>query len=422
MHKIGKHPETGFLAVEFDHNGQQCIEYTALSDTTANRKKVAKLVEKITADQLLGVFNYTQTFPTPATRLKLASNPTAVAVSAACVSAPPSDAMPLFKDFADLWFEEKSIEWRKSYRALIRSDLDRVLIPYFGNMVVGRITKANIISFRAALAKVHARGKNKPLSHRRVNKLLSPLRMVLCEAADRFDFRTPFENIKPLKIIKSDVKPFSLDEVIRILDAVRPDYRDYFTVRFFTGMRTGEIDGLQWKYIDFERRLILVRETIVNGEVEYTKTDSSQREIHMSQIVFDALKEQEKATRHLSDYVFCNRMGKPLAHKNVTNRVWYPLLRHLNLPKRRPYQCRHTAATLWLAAGESPNWIARQLGHANTEMLFKVYARFVPNLTRQDGAAFETLMTQPGTISSVAPANATAANDSNQTTYVKEQS
>ena len=77
---------------------------------------------------------------------------------------------------------------------------------------------------------------------------------------------------------------------------------------------------------------------------------------------------------------------------NFTNRVWYPLLRHLDLRRRRPYQTRHTAATLWLSTGESPEWIARQLGHTTTEMLFRVYSRFRPNLTRQDGAAFERLL------------------------------
>jgi len=59
---------------------------------------------------------------------------------------------------------------------------------------------------------------------------------------------------------------------------------------------------------------------------------------------------------------------------------------------RRPYQCRHTAATLWLGAGENPEWIARQLGHTTTEMLFRVYSRYVPNLTRRDGSAFERLL------------------------------
>ena len=85
----------------------------------------------------------------------------------------------------------------------------------------------------------------------------------------------------------------------QILDTVRPDFRHYFTVRFFTGLRTGEVDGLQWKYVDFDNRLILVRETIVGGEEEYTKTDGSQRDIQMSQLVFDALQAQFEATGKL---------------------------------------------------------------------------------------------------------------------------
>ena len=68
----------------------------------------------------------------------------------------------------------------------------------------------------------------------------------------------------------------------------------------------------------------------------------------------------------------------------------------MNLRYRRPYQTRHTAATIWLAAGESPEWIARQMGHTTTEMLFRVYSRFVPNLTRQDGTAMERLLSANG--------------------------
>ncbi len=45
-----------------------------------------------------------------------------------------------------------------------------------------------------------------------------------------------------------------------------------------------------------------------------------------------------------------------------------------------------------LAAGENPEWIAKVMGHASVEMLFKVYSRFVPNLTRRDGQAFAGLL------------------------------
>jgi integrase len=283
------------------------------------------------------------------------------------------------------------------------------LRPVFGDKGVGEITKADILAFRSQLAKVPGR-KAETLSAKRINAVLAPLRQILNEAADRHEFITAFRNIKPLKVPRSDITPFSLDEVQQILAAVRADFRDYYTVRFFTGMRTGEIDGLKWRYIDFEHRLILVRETIVDGEEDTTKTDGSQPDIQMNEAVYQALRRQEQATRKLSIFVFCNREGKPLEHVNVTKRVWYPLLRHLGLTPRRPYQTRHTAATLWLGSGENPQWIALQMGHASTEMLFKVYARFVPNLTRQDGSAFERLLVQSGTVAaSIVTATADAS-------------
>jgi integrase len=167
-------------------------------------------------------------------------------------------------------------------------------------------------------------------------------------------------------------------------------------VRFFTGMRTAEIHGLRWKHVDFDRREILIRETLVLNRTEFTKTDGSEREIQMSEPVYDALLHQKELTGGLREYVFCARNGSPLSNNNVTKRVWYPLLRYLGLKKRRPYETRHTAATLWLAAGETPEWIARQMGHTSTEMLFRVYSRYVPNLTRQDGAAVEQLLRARG--------------------------
>jgi integrase len=163
-------------------------------------------------------------------------------------------------------------------------------------------------------------------------------------------------------------------------------------VRFYSGLRTAEIDGLQWKYVDFEKGLIRVRETLVGGHFETTKTDESVRDIAISRPVYEALKAQGEVTGKMGGLVFCSREGLPLNRTNVMNRIWYPTLIRLGLKRRKPYQTRHTTATLWLAAGENPEWIARQMGHSTTRMLFTVYSRFIPNLTRQDGSAFERLL------------------------------
>nr|WP_305079992.1 tyrosine-type recombinase/integrase [Psychrobacter sp. JCM 18901] len=135
-----------------------------------------------------------------------------------------------------------------------------------------------------------------------------------------------------------------------------------------------------------------MREALVNGEMGPTKTLGSQRDIAMSQLVYDALLEQKARTYGKSEFVFCNSQGNPMEYRNVNRRVWKPTLALLGLKHRRAYQTRHTAATLWLAAGENPEWIARQMGHSSTEMLFRVYSRYVPDITRQDGSAMDNLL------------------------------
>lgn len=384
MASIRVREATGKLFFDFRYQGKRCREQTALDDTPANRKKLKRILEKIEAEITLGSFEYGRYFP---------GSPKAEQFSKRALAAERRyRETPLFSHFAESWFEEMIIQWRRSHITTVRGTLNNYLLPEFGEKEVGRITKADIMEFRASLAKVTTRS-GKRLSTTRINHIMTPLRMILSEAANRFDFSSPYHGIKSLKVPRTDVEPFALEEVQLILKHVRPDFRLYYTVRFFTGMRTGEIDGLQWEHVDFRRRQILVRQALVNGELEYTKNDGSFRAIEMSQLVHDALMEQRKATGHY-DFVFCTRKGTPLQHNNVTKRVWYPLLRYLGLRKRRPYQTRHTAATLWLAAGENPEWIARQMGHTTTEMLFRVYSRYVPNLTRRDGSAFERLLLQ----------------------------
>jgi integrase len=231
------------------------------------------------------------------------------------------------------------------------------------------------------------------LSADRINHILTPLRMILLEAAGRFNFASPWQGIKRLKQPRPDVEPFTLEEVRRILEAVRPDFKAYYTLRFFTGLRSSEVHGLRWSNVDLEARQLHVREAFVQNRFEGTKTDGSRRTVELNGLVVSALETQQKVTGGADKLVFSTSNGMPMNDTNITRRVWDPLLRNLELKRRRPYQTRHTAATLWLAAGENPEWIARQMGHTTTEMLFRVYSRYVPNLTRRDGSAIDAMLT-----------------------------
>ena len=387
---------SGKLFFDFRYKGIRCREYTTLIDSKSNTLQMNKIMSRIEDDIVTGNFEYAKYFPSSKMVGKLNSGPISSLIEKG--AALPLIAQNqeinsiLFKTFANTWFDEMKISWRRSYIATMRLTLDKYLIAEFGGRMVHSILREDLLAYRSSLGKAPGR-KGKTLSSRRINAIMLAIKQILNEAADRYHFNIPTQRIKPLKVRKVDIAPFSFDEVQRILNRVRVDYLQYFTVRFFTGMRTGEVDGLKWKYVDFERRQILIRETLVCGEMEDdAKTELSIRDIYMSDIVYQALKIQFEATSTISKFVFCNMEGNPINLNNFTKRVWAPLLRHLNLDYRKPYMMRHTAATLWLASGENPEWIARQLGHSSTEMLFKVYSRFVPNMTRQDGSAFERMM------------------------------
>lgn len=394
MGSVRKREGNGLLFFDFRYQNVRCREQSALLDTAVNRKNMEKMLAKIESEINIGTFDYARYFPHSPLVAKFLSQviePPVIVIQEQSALTIDKATTPLFNDFAEEWYLENEIGWKRSYRATLRITFSKYLLPIFGEEEVSRITKGQILKFRSTLAKVQ-NGTKEGLSNDRINHILTPLRMILSEAADRFKFSTPYVGIKQLKVPRSDIDPFSLNEVNLFLANIRADFRNYYIIRFFTGMRTSEVDGLQWKYVDFEKGLISIRETLVNGFVETTKTVESIRDIVMSKPVFDAMWAQKELSKNDDVLVFCTRNGLPLDRRNVMNRVWYPTLRRLGIKRRIPYQTRHTTATLWLAAGENPEWIARQMGHSSTRMLFSVYSRYVPNLTRMDGSAFERLL------------------------------
>jgi len=382
MGHIRTRKETGKLYFDFMYQNLRCREQTDLTDTPTNRKKLESMLARLSAEITLGQFEYASYFPN--------SKRLGIIKKQEIKRSMHIRGVPCFGEFVDTWYEEMESSWRRTYRVTISSIVRIYLKPNFTDEILDSIDRPDLLQFRAKLTKIIKPCGN-PLSRGHINRIIKIMGMILNEAADRFGFLTPYQNIKPLKTRKPTIEPFSLTEVQKIISNVRKDYKDYYTIRFFTGMRTGELHGLQWRFVDFENRLISVRETWVKNRIEYTKTDSSQRDIYMSEPVYQALINQHKATGD-QKFVFCTTNGIPLEYHNISKRVWYPMLDYLKIPRRRPYQTRHTAATLWLASGENPEWVARQMGHSNTQMLFSVYSRYVPNLTRQDGSAFDKLL------------------------------
>lgn len=396
MASIRARKDTNKLYYDFTYKGVRCREQTALLDNKQNRKRLDISLKRIEAEIALGSFEYEKYFPHSTNLAKIKQIEANEKRRDSTIKRRRQGLdpdVPTLQEFSETWFNENEVRWRTSTKVFMRQHADLYVLPRFGEKVVSDITRAEVLAFRSDLAKAQGL-KGKPLSARTVNAHMLVLKTLLSEAAARYQFMSPVERIQSLKIKRSDVQPFTLGEVQKIIDVMPDLYRHYVAVRFFTGMRSSEVDGLLWSSIDWTRKEIVVETSAADDEE--LKNESSYRAISMNGLVYDALVRQKALTGPYSRYVFCNREGSPIDSANFSKRIWRKALDQVGVEYRRPYQMRHTAATLWLASGEAPEWIARQLGHTNTQMLFKTYSRYVPNLTRRDGAAFESMLAANG--------------------------
>ncbi len=380
------------LYLDFRYQGVRCKEYTKLPNSAVNRKRLKKLVQTIDAEILIGTFEYGKYFPNSKLRTKFDSVDERKRQSQAYFNAPDS---PRFEEFARIWLTEMKIEWSKGHYEDVDGVINKYLLPTFGSMKISAINKGQILQFRTILAKVPGR-KSSFLSPSRINHIMTPLRMLLNEAADRYDFTSPWKNIKALKVGRTEVDPFNFGEVDKIINSVPEHYKVYYITRFFTGLRTGEIDGLMWNSVSLDDKTLTVNQSLNRGEISTLKTEGSYRVISLTDRVVHALKEHQRTACLKDEFVFTNEKRNPINYQVHSRTVWYPALEKAKLRARNPYQTRHTFATLLLASGESPEWIANQMGHTTTTMLFRVYSRYVPNLTRQDGSAFATFLNNGG--------------------------
>ena len=199
MGSIRARPESGALFMDFKYQGRRLREQTMLPDSVNNRKRLQKVLERIETEIVLGSFDYVKTFGKElATPQELNDGESEQGDIAGQVVRP--HASQLFHIFANQWFAENEVSWRRSYVITQRGALDKYVLPWFGEMVLSDITKADVLAFRAFLAKVLVRKSVSTLSNRRINAVMKPLRQILNEAGDRYQFNSAFRNIKPLRI------------------------------------------------------------------------------------------------------------------------------------------------------------------------------------------------------------------------------
>jgi integrase len=286
---------------------------------------------------------------------------------------------PVFGEVAKQWVDMKGNEIRSSTLTDYRSAMNCHVLPKIGNIPVGEIGYLEVQKLISGMT----------CSGKRLKNVLTPVREVFkfAQLAGIVE-KNPMDLIKSPKARKPEINPLSMEEVRLFLEHVHPDYKNFFTVAFFTGMRFGEMCVLKWRNVDFAHGVIKVRETRVHGEELPPKTSRSVRDVNMLAPVIEALREQRKSTMGRSKYVFLNQHGSPLSVKWVHAYIWRPALEKAGLEGRRLYETRHTFATLMLDAGELPGWVQRMMGHETLQMIHERYYSYIKNYQRADGSAF----------------------------------
>ncbi|MBA6349860.1 Arm DNA-binding domain-containing protein [Colwellia sp. BRX8-9] len=379
---------SGKLVFDFTYQGVRCRETSKLVNTPANRKIANEVLSHINAEIIVGTFSYEKYFPN-SKKVALFSELKDLKVKK------DNNILPTVAEFTAVWLEENSGGWRYTYLYKLNGMFNKYILPSLGGINLRALTKSDVLGLRNELVAVK-KGDGQKLSSDHVNRIMMKLQAMLSEASERFSIDNVSSSIKSLKKNVIEVTPLSLSEVQQFLELVRDDYHCYFTARFFTGLRSSEVTALKWEDIYLNQSYIMVRAALVNGELINTKTVGSYRKVELNKRVVDCLFVHKKISKFTneSDFVFCTSEGNHINNNNICARVWHPMLRLLNLKPRKMYQTRHTTASFWLASGESPEWIAKQLGHKSTALLFSTYSQFIANNTQNDGERFERFLSQ----------------------------
>jgi integrase len=292
--------------------------------------------------------------------------------------------------YLEAWVKRQEKHLKASTFNGYRKIVDHQLIPWFGAMMLSDLKRKDV---RAKLDEVEAG-----------NKTLANIQSVLRKALDDA-IEAEYIEVNPLagwRYVKKeapkevdDVDPFTVDEQKLILDHLTGQGRNLIQFAFWTGLRTSELVALDWGDIDWNRGEVRISRAMTQAadKAEVTKTTSGKRDIKLLRAAREALEAQKAFTYLKGEEVFQNprSLERWNGDQPIRKTLWAHALKKAGVRYRRPYQTRHTFASMMLSAGEHPMWVAKQMGHADWTMIARVYGRWMPDADVGAGSKAELL-------------------------------
>jgi integrase len=192
--------------------------------------------------------------------------------------------------------------------------------------------------------------------------------------------------LKRLGIAKkssNEVEPFTGDEIYHLLNTCKRDFGTYhlfFLTACRTGMRLGELLGLEWSDVNWNENYILVQRSFKNGEKNRPKNGLSRRVDISDQLKCELLKWND--AEDSDEKLIFHKNGIHISQNSIRN-VFNRLLDRARLPHKRIHDLRHTYASLLLTNGETPVYVKEQMGHSGIDITVNTYGHLIPGCNRQ---------------------------------------
>ena len=328
-----------------------------------------------------------------------------------------------FSEFTEIWkrdYGSKELA-PSTYKRYCRM-LETRLLPYFGHFYINKIKPTDIMKFYDLLEKdtqlVRKKGNNgsktkKPLSGKTILEHHRLLRAMLHKAVYwQLIVANPAERVQPPKARKPKRKSYDdeqtkmLLENLELLPSEDTKYKVAIILTVFTGVRLGELMGLEWTDVDFKNGIISINRSSqylsdMGVFTKVPKTESSIREIAIPEFIIFLLEEyklwyeeQKSIYGELwtnSDKLFVQADGKPM-HPSTISKWFVKYVGQIGLPVINFHGLRHTNASLLVAQNIDIAVISARLGHAQISTTLDFYVHPLLSHNRKAGYALENLL------------------------------
>lgn len=328
-----------------------------------------------------------------------------------------------FSEFTEIWkrdYGSKELA-PTTYKRYCRM-LETRLLPYFGHFYINKIRPTDIMKFYDLLEKdtqlVRKKGNNgsktkKPLSGKTILEHHRLLRAMLHKAVYwQLIVANPAERVQAPKARKPKRKSYDdeqtkiLLENLELLSIEDTKYKVAIILTIFTGVRLGELMGLEWQDVDFKNGIISINRSSqylsdMGVFTKTPKTESSIREIAIPEFIISLLEEyklwyeeQKSIYGELwanSDRLFVQADGKPM-HPSSISKWFVKYVSTIGLPVINFHGLRHTNASLLVAQNVDIAVISARLGHAQISTTLDFYVHPLLSHNRKAGYALENLL------------------------------